>query len=81
MSKYGHTEASILARCVEDGDCLIWQGGRYTNGAPRLCVIGGQGRSVSARRALLELRGVIVEGRKAHSTCGNPLCMAHLLSM
>lgn len=74
--KHGHTIASMTARCLEDGDCLLWTGAKYTTGAARAQIVGTT-RSISARRLWLELHGVDMENAKAHSTCGNPLCLAH----
>ena len=74
---YGHTIESLRARCIEDGDCLIWQGGAYTNGSPRAHV-HGERRTTSARAVWLVLHGKVQQpGKFAFSTCGNPLCMAH----
>lgn len=77
MILYGHTIESMRARCIEDGDCLIWQGGTYKDGAARIHV-HGEGRSTSARVVWLTLRGKTQPpGTSTFSECGNPRCLEH----
>lgn len=65
----------IHARCIEDGDCWIWQGGRAGNGTPTMHPPGG-GKQVGARRYLAAGMGRAIEGRVVTTTCGNKMCLA-----
>jgi hypothetical protein len=57
-----------------DEDCLIWAGAVDNSGYPK---VQWQGRSQSARRLLLTLRGRPPKGRQvAYATCGNLRCMS-----
>jgi hypothetical protein len=63
----------IQGRCIEEGDCLIWQG-RTKQGMPVFCP---NGSTVSARKALYEaIRGPVPAGKLVSATCGHPQCMA-----
>lgn len=63
----------IYARCVEDGDCLLWQGALARGGVPQM-QYGGKVRPV--RRVVAQLLGKKLDGLLATTTCGNPLCLA-----
>lgn len=79
-------EKNLLERikrlCVEEGQCLIWQG-LTARGPLPMIHIGNS--NVSARRKLYEfLNGVTVEAdRVVRTTCGEKLCMNpdHLICM
>lgn len=54
-----HTMETIRARCVEEGDCLIWQGGK-AHGSPYLMAkIDGKRKSMAVRRYIAE----VLQGR------------------
>lgn len=62
----------ILAKTVEEGDCLIWQG-RIANGSP-LVYVDGVYRT--ARRVLWEaLHGPMKPGMNATCSCREPGCV------
>ena len=73
------TPASIRARCVTEGKCLIWQGGTDGNGVPR-CNHGG--KQVNVRRLMRSL----VDGKAVPADlcvtceCGNKLCVSDACS-
>ena len=73
------TPASIRARCVTEGKCLIWQGGTDGNGVPR-CNHGG--KQVNVRRLMRSL----VDGKAVPADlcvtceCGNKLCVSEACS-
>lgn len=48
------TLAHIHARCIEEGDCLIWQGATDKGGYPAIRV---KGRTTTVRRIVVELDG------------------------
>jgi hypothetical protein len=79
------TLESILARCIEDGDCLLWPGAKSGDGSP--CASFGAPRyTVRLRRwvwaeskgPLPADRNVTMNGPKG---CGHALCLnvAHML--
>ena len=82
------TREQVLARCLEEGDCLIWTGAR-DNGRPVLEVPGEEGRRrrVAVRLWLAVLAGdaqaladAAVRGRGAPKAfyvacCGEPGCV------
>jgi hypothetical protein len=61
----------IKAMCIEDGDCLIWQG--YVNGSTPM--VRYEGKKVGVRRILLKASGVVVRSPYVGSRCLNPLCV------
>lgn len=61
----------ILARCYEDGDCLVWDG-CLSGGTPTMRVNGG---NVSVRKIMLEAAGRWKDGSMAANTCGNRACV------
>lgn len=73
------TPASIRARCVTEGKCLIWQGGTDGHGVPR-CNHGG--KQVNTRRLMRSL----VDGKAVPSDlcvtceCGNKRCVSDACS-
>lgn len=77
-----HTLATIAERCIEVGDCLLWQGATTGGGKP---AINNGGRSVSLRAYIFtDLLGKKVpRGKLVSYTCTNPLCVEgeHLKAM
>jgi hypothetical protein len=69
-------EQRILARCVEVGECLEWQGPL----SPGSGIYIGEGdKKLIARRVLWEKQhGEIPHGMLVTSSCGNPRCLKHL---
>ena len=73
-----HTVESLLARCTDDGDCMIWQGAKSSDGTPAICNDNDSRRNVRARRRMFELSGGKTNQRTPNviATCWNPLCLA-----
>lgn len=66
-----HTLESLRARCIEEGDCWLWQGAA-TGGVPS---IGFKGKTVYVRRYILE----VLQGRSlGHKQRTTPTCFNHL---
>lgn len=64
----------IRLKCIECGECWMWQGA--TDGG-RTPVMRGPGRVlISVRRRVLILSGIDVTGKLAVSTCEEYLCVA-----
>lgn len=62
----------IMARCTEDGDCLMW-GGPMANGSPQIVV---DQRYRQARRIVYEhAKGEIKDGTHPVMTCRNAKCL------
>lgn len=84
MNNWGSwTAERILARCTEEGDCLIWPGA-MAKGIPIIYTNGERNTRRSARRALWEMtRGAIPKNRFASCRCAEPRCLAlgHLVLM
>lgn len=59
-------------RCLEDGDCWIWQLACSSNGTPKFT---HERKQLAVRRVMAELIGKNVEGKLATNTCGNPRCV------
>lgn len=68
----------IKAKCIEDGDCLIWQGKTYESGAPAASEwIDGKDQHVGVRRrAYEEYNKVKLTPQQQVATCGHPGCLA-----
>lgn len=67
-----HTVESLLARTVEEGDCLLWQG-YVTSKTPQVDL---NGKMVSVRKLLTQLQGKEVRsGTYFSNSCGNYLCV------
>ena len=66
---------SIAARCVEEGDCLLWTGGCDGHGRPKC---RHDGRSDYVRRVMRELVDGkrIPPGKVVAAQCGNKLCVS-----
>ena len=74
----------VHARCVEDGDCLVWTGADQK----RYGIISSGGRKNRKnhyvhRVAYEHAFGEIPEGYEVHHSCENPLCVNtdHLLAV
>jgi hypothetical protein len=73
------TPDSIRARCIAEGNCLLWQGGNDGKNRPQ-CRHGGE--TVYVRRlmrGLVDGKDVPV-GMSVACTCGNKLCVSDLCS-
>lgn len=82
MSINGWTAEALLARTVEEGDCLLWKGSMASTNIPTVCVEADARRSV--RRLLWQmLNGPIPANKFASCSCGEPRCVApeHLVLM
>jgi hypothetical protein len=69
----------IRHRCIEEGDCLLWQGAVLSEGLPRLY---SNGQSTSLRRLLwVEKHGEISSDVRIGAKCRVGLCVApaHLI--
>lgn len=63
----------IHSKCVEEGDCWLWQGALHC-GAP---VMRDGNRVVNVRRWIAEhVKGLAIEGKLASPHCGNGKCCA-----
>lgn len=67
-----HTIDSLLARTVEVGDCMEWQG--YTaNNSPQ---VSKNGKMITVRKLIRQLQGVeVAKGTFTSAKCGNPKCV------
>lgn len=65
-------------RCIEDGDCWIWQNACSGNGTPKVH-IGKKQQGV--RRVIGEMLGLNIENKIVTNKCGNHLCICpdHIL--
>lgn len=68
------TIEDIQARCIEEGDCWIWQGA-MSHGTTPIMRLDGSRKLVAVRRHILMLNGVAVDGKKSYITCDNPKCV------
>lgn len=66
---------AIHANCIEEGECWLWQGALSHGTTPTMRITGTRSQA-SVRRAVLELQGINVEGRKAFPVCGNDACVS-----
>jgi hypothetical protein len=74
--------ARIQGRCIEDGDCLIWQGPVTEHGMPYMH--HGHSNKAMVRRVLFAaLYGEVPAGKLVTPTCLDKRCMAkkHLEAM
>lgn len=76
-----HTLNTIYERCVEEGDCWMWQAGK-SHGSPAFRF---NGQVVLARRYILEQlqKKKLKPGFLAHMRCGNLECVnpAHIIQV
>lgn len=69
----------IHARCIEDGDCLVWQGYSVRGKYPQIRV---GDKSLSVRRVLWEEKhGCVPDGKEVAVTCETRNCVAHIKPM
>lgn len=67
-----HTVEGLKERCIEEGDCWIWQG-YFANGTPQ---VRSDGKMTSVRKVLLELQGRAIVKTKAFApSCGCSQCV------
>jgi hypothetical protein len=73
-------ETRIRLRCVECGDCLLWQGWTDKGGRP-MVRIGG--RALYLRRLLFLEGGELPEGHRVTMTCESKTCVnrKHMTAM
>lgn len=72
------TYQRLIARCTEEGECVIWPGSPNPNGAMYVS-IGGKKKLV--RRALWEAKyGEIPDNRNIGVHCKTPACVEHLVA-
>lgn len=62
----------IRERCIEDGDCWIWTAGCTSRGVPSM---HKNGKVVGVRRVIAEYLGMVIEGKKVTTKCGNKRCV------
>lgn len=72
----------IHSRCVEEGECLLWQGGTTPAGMPTMHH-GKQTKAMVRRVLFAAFYGEVPEGKLVTPMCGNKLCLArkHLRAM
>lgn len=78
------TARRIRLRCIECGDCWLWQGATSTSEASRRPAMNHQGKVNSVRRVLAVDMGLqLLNGRRASNSCANSLCVSpdHLTEM
>lgn len=70
----------IKARCIEEGDCWIWQQGVDGHGRPQ---IRFNGKTSYTRRVARELADgkPVPESKRVPAECGNPLCVSPKCSL
>lgn len=69
--------AQFMSYIRRDGCCLVWTHSKSRSGGP---VWQTHRQTLSPRRIMWELQGIAIpEGRSLLNTCGNLLCLAHLV--
>lgn len=68
------TIEAIYARCIEEGECWIWQGPVDTHGVPIMRITGSR-KLHSVRRHILQINGRVLGKLRATNTCSVPLCV------
>lgn len=70
-----NTMERVLSNCIEDGDCLVWQGlVSYQTGMP-IMRHGGTRNAMVRRVVWRERHGEIPAGKVIAVTCGNKRCL------
>lgn len=65
----------ILSKCIEDGDCLVWQGSSAYGKHPQMSV---DGKCVPVRRLMHEHKfGKLPPGKVAAHVCETRNCICH----
>lgn len=77
MSEGAYLLERIRSRCVEDGDCLMWQGATDSSGTP-LMRLNGSRSNVPVRRVVLQAIGKW-SGKKNH-VASNVCCASACVS-
>ncbi len=74
------TLPALQSRCIEEGDCWLWQGGRDGHGRP---AARHRGVSCNPRRLVRELVDgkPIPSGRVVAARCGQKLCISPACSV
>lgn len=66
----------VRLRCIECGDCLIWQGSSSRGKHPQIKIAG---HTVSVRKALwVEKHGPVPDGMEVAQTCETRNCVEHI---
>ena len=70
-----HTVATLHSRCIEEGDCWIWQGACDGHGKPQVRHLG---KTVYVRRLMRELKDGrrIPTGKVVACKCGMDKCVS-----
>lgn len=68
------TIEAIHARCIEEGECWIWQGATDTHSTPVMRLDGSR-KLLPVRRFILEMNGRKLGVLRATNTCGVKLCV------
>lgn len=68
----------VLSRCIQDGDCLVWQGALNTDGYPRAGIDGNS--NIKLHRWVCE-HFHDIDGLVVRHTCDNRMCLkpSHLV--
>jgi hypothetical protein len=64
----------IYARCIEEGDCWLWQGPVDTNGIPIMRITGSRKLHL-VRRHILQMDGTVLGSLRATNTCNVTRCV------
>lgn len=73
MSARKHTLESLLAKTVEEGQCLLWQGLIDCHGVPK---VNHECKKQGVRKVILEFMGKKVpQGHFLVASCGNRACV------
>lgn len=68
------TIEAIYERCIEEGECWIWQGPVDTHGTP-IMRLNGSRKLHFVRRHILQLDGTLLGSMRATNTCNTPRCV------
>ena len=73
MTNRPNTVETLRAKCVEEGECLLWQGRVSNHGVP---MVRHAGQHTAVRRALWQLLGrrPLAARQIVSTTCGNLTC-------
>jgi hypothetical protein len=66
----------IRSKCIEDGDCLVWQAGKSSAEASGIPYMKAEGKTVPVRRWIAEnVLKLQVKGKLASTSCANSACV------
>lgn len=68
------TIEAIYARCIEEGDCWLWQGATDGNHVPMMRLNGSR-KLIPVRRFILEMNGRNLGVLRATNTCDVRMCV------